>query len=74
MRTSVVIPGDLIERVRRSAGTGSLSAFVREAVRERVDRIEYERLAQEMEQGYRSEARDSSLDPEWGITETEGLT
>ncbi len=74
MRTSVVLPDDLIRRVRGSGETCSMSAFVREAVREKIARMEYERLAQEMEHGYRMEAREPSLDPEWEITELEGLT
>lgn len=44
-----------------------------EAIRERVSRLETERLAREMEKGYRAEAEEPSLDPEWAAIEVEGL-
>jgi Arc/MetJ-type ribon-helix-helix transcriptional regulator len=74
MRTTISIPEDLAEKARRATKNGSLSAFVRDAVAERLARMERERLALAMEQGYQREAEDPSLDPEWEATEVDGLT
>jgi hypothetical protein len=73
MRTTVVIPDELMDEVRRFAGGVPLSRFVRESVAERVDRLKREQLAAEMEEGYRAEAEDPSLDSEWANVETDGL-
>jgi hypothetical protein len=71
-RTTFVIPDDILQEVRRVVGGGSVSGFVREAVADRLERIKREALAAEMEAGYRAEAEEPSIDPEWGLTETEG--
>ena len=73
MRTTVSIPDDLAEEVQAMAGGRSMSEFTREALRERVDRLRREQLARELEEGYRSEAEELSLDLEWSGIETEGL-
>lgn len=73
MRTTVTLPDDLADEVQELAGGRSLSEFTREALRERVDRLKKIRLAHELEEGYRAEAEESSLDPEWSTVETEGL-
>ena len=73
MRTTVLIPDELLEEVRRLAAGETLSRFVRESVSERVDRLKREQLAAEMEEGYRAEAEDPSLDSEWENVETDGL-
>jgi hypothetical protein len=54
------------------AGEGAVSGFVRDAVVDRLDALRREALAAEMEAGYRAEAEDPSLDPEWEAIETEG--
>ncbi len=72
MRTTVVIPDEVIVRVRRLAGDVPLSQFVRQSVVDRVARLERERLLGEMEAGYAAEAVEPSLDPAWGAIETEG--
>ena len=73
MRTTITLPDELVEEARELGGGGSLSEFAREALRERVERLKRERLAREMAQGYRAEAEDPSLDPEWTTVETERL-
>ncbi len=73
MRTSVVLPDAVVEEVRRVVGAGSLSEFVRESVQHRLAALRQQQLASEMEQGYRDEVEDPSLDPEWTEVETEGL-
>ncbi len=74
MRTTVILPDDLVQKARRASPNSSLSAFVRNAIAERLSRLERECLALAMEKGYRQEAEAPSLDPEWEVTEVEGLT
>jgi hypothetical protein len=71
-RTTIVISDDILNEVRNVAGNGSVSSFVRQAVVERLERLRREALAAEMEAGYRAEAEDPSLDPDWHVTDTEG--
>jgi hypothetical protein len=71
-RTTVVIPDDILDEVRRVAGESSVSGFVRDAVVYRLDAVKRELLVREMEAGYRAEAEEPSLDPEWQGVETEG--
>jgi hypothetical protein len=54
-------------------GSRPFSEFASEAIRDRVHRLKRERLAEEMAEGYRAEAADSSLDREWSEVETDGL-
>jgi predicted transcriptional regulator len=73
MRTTVTLPDDLAREVQELAEGRSLSEFAREALRERVDRLKRNRLARELEEGYRAEAEEPSFDPEWSNVETEDL-
>ncbi|NOZ78549.1 MAG: hypothetical protein GXP48_05110 [Acidobacteria bacterium] len=73
MRTTVVIPDEVVDEVRKLVGNVPLSRFVRESVIERLQRLQRETLAAEMVAGYQAEARRPSLDPEWSTTEAEGL-
>jgi len=41
--------------------------------RKRVERLQKEKLARELEEGYRAEAKELSLDPEWQDVEVDGL-
>ena len=72
MRTTVVIPDRIVEQIRQVAGSRPLSAFVREAVQERLETLRRQELAADMEEGYRAEAETPSLPPEWTDIETEG--
>jgi Arc/MetJ-type ribon-helix-helix transcriptional regulator len=73
MRTTVVLPDEVVDEVRRQIGGGSLSGFVREAVQHRLQQIKRRTLEQAMEAGYRAEAKAPSLDDAWTAIETEGL-
>lgn len=73
MRTTVVLPDDVVDEVRKQIGDSSLSGFVRDAVRHRLDEVKREALVREMEAGYSAEARSPSLDDAWTEIETEGL-
>jgi hypothetical protein len=73
MRTTMTLPDELAREVRELTGGGSLSQFTRDALRERVQRLQRDRLVRELEDGYRAEAEDPSLDIEWSAVESEGL-
>ncbi|MCP4896768.1 MAG: hypothetical protein GY906_07295 [bacterium] len=73
MRTSVIIPDDIIAEVRRLGGDVSISRFIRESVQHRLEELKRQALLAEMEVGYRAELDSASLDPEWTDIEVEGL-
>ena len=72
MRTTISIPTDTAERLREHVGGGSLSGFIREAIEYRLDALRREAMVRDMEMGYRAEAEEPSLDPEWNDIEVEG--
>ena len=72
MRTTISIPDDVAEKLRAHVGEGSLSGFIREAVEYRLSALRREAMVREMEAGYRAEAEEPSLDPEWTDIEVEG--
>ncbi len=73
MRTTISLPEDLFQSAEPFVGDRSFSHFIREAVRHYVMELERERLAREMEEGYRIEAESPSLDPIWSTVEGDGL-
>ncbi len=73
MRTTVSIPEDLFLAAKPFVGKASFSHFMREALRQYVAWLEKERLAREMEEGYRAEAQSPSLDPIWSTVDGDGL-
>ncbi len=72
MRTTVSIPDDIYADVKAFILTTSFSQFVRDAVQQHLATLKRDALLREMAEGYRAEAKDSSLDPEWSDIETEG--
>lgn len=72
MRTTISIPDDIANRLRNHIGDESLSGFIREAVEYRLDALSREAMVRELEAGYRAEAEQPSLDPEWNDIEVEG--
>lgn len=73
MRTTISIPEEIYSEARSLAGDRSFSEFASEAIQARISLLKRERLAREMEAGYRAEAESPSLDPEWAALEVEGL-
>ena len=73
MRTTISLSDEIYAEAKDLAGERSFSEFVSDAVQERISWLKRERLAREMEEGYRSEATSPSLDPEWAGFEAEGL-
>ena len=72
MRTTISIPDDLAEQVRRRSAGMSLSEFARLALAERLGRLEKQELARSMSEGYAAEAASPSLEAAWDVTEAEG--
>lgn len=73
MRTTISIPDEVYSQAKEMMGSRPFSEFASEAIQARIQQLRRERLAQEMAEGYRTEAESSSLDPEWSQVETEGL-
>ena len=74
MRTTIVIPDEVIAEVREHIGDdGILGAFVRESVEYRLAALRRESLIREMEAGYAAEAESPSLDPDWSSIEGEDV-
>ena len=73
MRTTISIPDEVYSEAKEMMGSRPFSEFASEAIQSRLQQLKREHLAQEMAEGYRSEAEDSSLDREWVEVETEGL-
>ena len=71
MRTTISIPDDIALRLQAHVGEGSLSGFIREAVEYRLNALTREAMVREMDAGYRAEAVEPSLDPEWTDVEVE---
>ncbi len=69
MRTTVTIPDDLARDARELAQGGPLSELIQTALQDRVEGLRTARLAQALEEGYRSEAENPSLDPAWNEAE-----
>ena len=72
MRTTITIPDELAQEAQALAGGRALSEFTREALRERVARLKREKLAREMEEGYRAMAQDENREEE-ALSWSEGL-
>lgn len=73
MRTTITVPEDLFLAAKPFVGKRSFSHFAREAIQQHVERLKRERLAREMEEGYRAEADSPSLDPIWYTVDGDGL-
>ena len=73
MRATISIPDRLFSEAKELAGARAFSDFASEAIQQRVSQLKRERLAREMEEGYRMEAESPSLEPEWANVEVEGL-
>ena len=50
----------------------SLRDFARDVIQDDVERLNRAKLLMKMEEGYRKEAANPSLDPDWYETETDG--
>jgi predicted CopG family antitoxin len=73
MRTTISIPDEIYSEAKEIMGSRPFSDFASEAIRARILELKRDRLAREMEEGYRAEAKNPSLDPAWSDVETEGL-
>lgn len=73
MRTTISISDELYQQAKGWLGETSFSEFAGEAIRRLVAQLDRERVARDLEEGYRLEAESPSLDPGWAAFETEGL-
>jgi predicted CopG family antitoxin len=73
MRTTISIPDEIYSEAKEIMGSRPFSDFASEAIQTRVEELKRQRLAAEMEEGYRAEAENPSLDADWANVETEGL-
>jgi predicted CopG family antitoxin len=73
LRTTISIADSLYRAAKQLAGPRSFSEFASEALEARILSLTRERLAREMEEGYRSEAETSSLAAEWTAFEVEEM-
>jgi len=73
MRTTISLPDEVYTTAKELAGSRPFSDFASEAIRARILDVQRERLARDMEEGYRAEAKVSSLDAEWAQVEVEEL-
>jgi len=73
MRVTISMPDEIYFEAKEIMGSRPFSDFVSEAIQTRLWDLKRERLAHEMEEGYRAEAEDPSLDADWSRVETDGL-
>jgi hypothetical protein len=73
MRTTISIPDELFAEAKALTGARPFSDFASEAIQARIAQLKRDRLAREMDAGYRAEAESASLDPVWADIETEGM-
>jgi hypothetical protein len=73
MRTTISLPDELYAEAKALAEGRPFSDFASEAIGTQIARLKRDRLARQMEEGYRSEAESPSLSGEWAVVEAEGL-
>ena len=54
VRLNVTIPEELVSQLDRLVGSRNKSRFITEALRERIERIQEQKLAKILEEGYKS--------------------
>ena len=69
MRITISLPDDLYAEAKELAGTRPVREIATEAFRLWVAALRRERLADELEAGYRAEADSPSLAAEWAVVE-----
>lgn len=52
VRMNITIPEDLAKQLEKAVGNRKKSLFISEALKERIERIEHEKLQKELEEGY----------------------
>lgn len=73
VRTTIQLDESLLSRVRSLIPPRKMNRFIVQAVAEKVDAVERERLEQELKQGYLASAEeDAEVAEDWKAIETEG--
>ncbi|MGH2356154.1 MAG: hypothetical protein ACRDI2_13060 [Chloroflexota bacterium] len=73
VRTTVHLDERLVERLRHVAPPRGLNRFINDALVEKLDALERQRIEQAMREGYLATRRDrAELDADWQVVDTEG--
>ena len=73
LKLNFTIPEDTVVALRSRIGERKRSAFVSEAIRDKLNQLEQEELRQSLIEGYRARREeDSSTDSEWEAPTLEG--
>lgn len=72
VRTTIQLDESLLSRLRSLVPPRKMNRFIVQAVAEKVDAVERERLEQELKQGYLASAEeDAEVAEDWKAIETE---
>jgi predicted transcriptional regulator len=72
VRTTIYLDDDLNERIRRLVPSRGLNRFINEAVAEKVQAVENERVRVAMREGYLASAEErTDLESDWAPVELE---
>ncbi|OPL10697.1 MAG: hypothetical protein AVO38_13625 [delta proteobacterium ML8_D] len=73
VRLNITLPKELVVSVNRLAGPGKRSRFIREAIKQRIEKKEMEELERVLEEGYRATGAQSlAITKEFEVCDLEG--
>jgi metal-responsive CopG/Arc/MetJ family transcriptional regulator len=73
VRMSITIPEELAQKLDQVAGSRKKSEFITESLKERIKKMEEEKLQNELAEGYKAQKDESfSIAEEFGAVDLEG--
>jgi len=73
VRLNITIPKELVVSLNKLAGPGKHSRFIKEAVKQRIEKKEREELERVLEEGYRATgAQTLAITKEFEVADLEG--
>ena len=73
VRMSITIPEELAQKLDQVAGSRKKSEFITESLKERIKKMEEEKLQRELAEGYKAQKDESlSIAEEFGAVDLEG--
>jgi metal-responsive CopG/Arc/MetJ family transcriptional regulator len=73
VRMSITIPEELAQKLDQVAGSRKKSEFITESLKERIKKMEEEKLQNELAEGYKARKTESlSIAEEFGAVDLEG--
>ena len=73
VRMNITIPEDLANKLDRLTGSRKKSQFIAEALKEKIEKTQYENLQKTLEEGYKARKREShSIAKEFEPIDLEG--